>query len=158
MLGGWWTGQKAMLLPPESDAEAETPHWRTGGGAERAVAVRATSDRTERVSCLDSRLVRFSHHFLTFLFPSSFHFLALSPFLSPSRDSSPAFPRPQPGHTMTRSQSLLTPEPTHIVRQPVTICHVCVSSPRTPPPDGKMADNSSCHVVPCHHAAMAAFQ
>jgi len=27
---------------------------------------------------------------------------------------------------MTRSQSLITPEPTHIVRQPVTICHVCV--------------------------------
>ncbi|KAH9957109.1 hypothetical protein BC827DRAFT_1138375 [Russula dissimulans] len=25
---------------------------------------------------------------------------------------------------MTRSQSLITPEPTHIVRQPVTICHV----------------------------------
>jgi hypothetical protein len=27
---------------------------------------------------------------------------------------------------MARSQSLLTPQPTNIVRQPVTICHVCV--------------------------------
>lgn len=30
---------------------------------------------------------------------------------------------------MARSQSLLTPEPSHIVRQPVSICHVCVFQP-----------------------------
>jgi hypothetical protein len=44
--------------------------------------------------------------------------LSRSPFLHPSLILK--------GATMTRSQSLLTPEPTHIVRQPVTISHVCV--------------------------------
>ena len=65
-----------MLLPPESDAEAETALADRGRG-QRAVAVRATSDRAERVCPLNSRLVRFSHHFLTFLF-----FLPFPPFIS----------------------------------------------------------------------------
>lgn len=40
---------------------------------------------------------------------------------------------------MARSQSLLTPEPSHIVRQPVTICHVYVFSSST-----------SLHAIPTH--------
>jgi hypothetical protein len=57
---------------------------------------------------------------------------------------------------MARSQSLLTPEPTHIVRQPVTICHVCVSSLRTPPPDGNMG-RSLIPCLQCQTAAAALF-
>ena len=81
--------------------------------------------------------------------PPHFHSF---PFPSPE-NTLPAFPHHNHGSTMARSQSLLTPEPTHIVRQPVTICHVCVSSLRTPPPDGKMARS----LMPCQTAAVAPF-
>lgn len=92
-------------------------------------------------------------HFIPFLlfslslsqpYSSPPHFHSF-PFTSPE-NTLPAFPHHNHGSTMARSQSLLTPEPTHIVRQPVTICHVCVSSLRPPLLDGKMARS----LMPCN--------
>ena len=111
----------------------------------------------ERVSLLARWL---SHPIHPFPFSAPLHFIHFLLFSShsPSQPSPSLsfFPIPihrehftcipQHDSTMARSQSLLTPEPTHIVRQPVTICHVCVSSLRTFSPMARWARS----LMPCH--------
>jgi len=114
----------------------------------------------EGSACLLSRWV--SHPIHTFLFcfspchplPPIFPLKPSPPpglpdfhsFPFPSREHPACVPAPQHGPTMARSQSLLTPEPTHIVRQSVMICHMCVSFLTHLSPDGIMGRSS----MPCH--------